>query len=104
MQPLPAFIMFTVTAAIVAVFLIPASYERKSALVNFYWVGTWLFLALLAAISGGEQIVRFLGLDGQTMALRLQTALLVCFPIFVIFAWARLSGAALIHGLKRLKA
>ena len=58
MQPLPAFIMFTVTAAIVAVFLIPASYERKSALVNFYWVGTWLFLALLAAISGGEQIVR----------------------------------------------
>ncbi len=104
MQPLPAFIMFTVTTAIVAVFLIPASYERKSALVNFYWVGVWLFLALLAAVSGGEQIVRFLGLDGHNVAVRLQTAILVCFPIFVIFAWARLSGAALIYGLKRIRA
>ena len=104
MQPLPAFIMFTVTTAIVAVFLIPATYERKSALVNFYWVGTWLFMALLAAVSGGEQIVRFMGLDGHVFAVRLQTAIIVCFPIFVIFAWARLSGAALIHGLKRLKA
>lgn len=102
MQPLPAFIMMTITVGMVAALLIPASYERQAPVWNFYWVGTWLFLALIAAVSGGEQVVRLMGVDGAGMALRLQTALLVCFPLFIVFAWARLAGCALLTGVRRL--
>lgn len=102
MNPIPALVMFVLTAAVVAAFLIPATHSRRSALLNFYWVGAWLFLALLAAVSGGEQVVRFLGLDASNFAARLQAALLVCFPIFIVAAWLRLVGVALVRGAARL--
>lgn len=99
---LPAAMMFVLTVGFVSAFLLPATYERKSALVNFYWVGTWLFLAILAAISGAEQTVRLVGLDQSDFAQRLKTAALVCFPLFIVFAWMRLAGAAAMLGVKRV--
>ena len=104
MSLVPALIMFTITAAVVMGFILPATFERKSPLLNFYWTGVWLFPALIAAVSGGEQVVMMLGLDASGFALRLQTALLVCFPLFVVAAWVRLSGAALMAGLRRIRA
>ena len=102
MQIVPALIMMTVTVGVVAAFLIPASYERDAPVLNFYWVGAWLFLALIAAVSGGAQVVMLMGIDGTAIAIRLQTALLVCFPLFIVFAWARLVGTTVVRGARRL--
>ena len=100
---IPALVMFTITVAVVAVFLIPATYERTSPLVNFYWVGTWLFLALITAVAGGEQTVMMLGAENNIFAKRLLAALVVCFPLFIVFGWFRLAGAAALAGLRRIR-
>lgn len=99
---LPPLIMFTITVVVVALCFLPATYERKSPLLNFYWVGLWLFIGLIAAISGGEQTVMLAGMDSPELALRLQTSVSASFVFFVVFAWFRLSGAALMAGVRRL--
>lgn len=99
---LPPLIMFAITVIVVTLCFLPATYERKSPLLNFYWVGLWLFIGLIAAIAGGEQTVMLAGMESPELAIRLQTAVSVCFVIFVIFAWFRLSGAALMMGVRRL--
>ncbi|MEM9601183.1 MAG: hypothetical protein AAF926_09180 [Pseudomonadota bacterium] len=99
---LPALIMFSITVSFVSLCFLPATFERRSKLVNFYWVGFWLFLGLIAAISGATQTVLLAGMDADFLALRLQTAATLCFVIFVMFAWLRLSGAAFMAGARRL--
>lgn len=101
---LPALIMFSITVVAVTLSLLPATFERKSPLVNFYWVGFWLFIALIAAISGAEQTVWLMGYEEPALADRLLRATTACFVIFVIFGWARLSGAALVAGAKKVAA
>lgn len=99
---IPALIMFAITVTIVTLCFLPATYERKSPLLNFYWVGLWMFIGLIAAIAGGEQTVMLAGLESPDLAIRLQRSVSVCFVLFVIFAWFRLSGAALVAGVRRL--
>ena len=99
---LPALIMFSITVTFVSLSLIPATFEKKSPLLNFYWVGFWVFIALLAAISGAEQTVWLMGYEDPALADNLLRATSVCFVIFVIFGWARLSGLALVSGLRRV--
>lgn len=99
---LPALIMFAITVVVVGLCFLPATYERKTPLLNFYWVGLWLFIGLIAAIAGGEQTVMLAGMESPELALRLQTSVSVCFVFFVIFAWFRLSGVALLAGIRRL--
>lgn len=94
--------MFTITVVVVALCFLPATYERKSPLLNFYWVGLWIFIGLIAAIAGGEQTVMLAGMDSPALAVRLQTSVSLCFVIFVMFAWFRLSGAALVAGVRRI--
>ncbi|MGB3455376.1 MAG: hypothetical protein WBG08_04860 [Litorimonas sp.] len=99
---LPPLIMLAVTVTVVTLLFLPATFERKSALVNFYWVGVWLFLGLIAAISGAEQTVMLAGLPQTDLAQRLLTSSSLCFVIFVVFGWFRLSGVALLLGLRRI--
>lgn len=99
---LPSLIMFSITVVVTSACFLPATYERKSKLLNFYWVGVWLFIGLIAAIAGGEQTVRLAGFGSTEFALRLQFAATLCFVIFVVFAWIRLSGVALLAGARRL--
>lgn len=99
---LPPLIMFTITVVVVALCFLPATYERKSPLLNFYWVGLWLFIGLIAAVAGGEQTVILAGFESPAFAIRLQTSVSICFVIFVVFAWFRLSGAALVAGARRI--
>ena len=101
---LPAALMFAITVAVVTALLFPATFDRASKLVNFYWVGLWVFLAVIASISGGAQTVDMLGMNTMPLAARLQFAATLCFVIFVVFAWFRLSGAALVVGYRRLRA
>ena len=104
MMLVPALVMFALTVIVVTLLLFPATFEHRSSVVNFYWVGAWLFLALIAAVSGGAQVVMMLGLDASLFARQLQTALVVCFPLFIAAAWVRLVGVALVSGLRRVRA
>lgn len=99
---LPSLIMFAITVGFVSLCFLPATFERQSKLINFYWVGFWLFLGLIAAISGATQTVLLAGVDASFLSARLQTAASLCFVIFVMFAWVRLSGAALVTGVRRV--
>ncbi|MGB6231443.1 MAG: hypothetical protein WBF53_15115 [Litorimonas sp.] len=102
MQILPPTIMFAITVAIVSLCFVPATYERPSKVLNFYWVGVWMFIGLIAAISGGEQTIRLAGYDPTELATRLQIAATLCFMIFVVFGWVRLSSLLLISGVRRV--
>jgi succinate dehydrogenase hydrophobic anchor subunit len=101
---LPPLIMFAITVTVVTLCFLPATYERKNKIVNFYWVGVWLFLGLIAAVSGGEQTVLLAGSESPALAKSLQTSATLCFVIFVVFGWFRLSGVALVAGAKKLAA
>ena len=99
---LPPAIMFAITVFVVTLILVPATFERKSSLLNFYWVGVWVFLAVIASVAGGSQTVQMVGLEAEPLAGRLQFAATLCFTLFVMFAWVRLSGVALLMGLRRI--
>lgn len=99
---LPSMIMGAITVIFVAAFLFPATFDRKSKLLNFYWVGFWIFLALIAGIAGSAQTAILAGFNPTFLIDNLQPASVVCFVVFVMFGWVRLCGSALILGFKRL--
>lgn len=94
MSYIAAMVMFLITVIIVSALFVPATYERKNDLVNFYWVGVWMFLGLIFCIAGAEQTLMLLGVDASQMSERILFAGTLCFVIFVVFGWARLSGHA----------
>ena len=97
---LPSLMMFAITLAFVTLFFIPVtSFKQKNELIRFYWVGVWLFMAMIAAFAGGSQTLLLLDYDTQTVATAMLTPLTVCFVIFVIFGWFRLSFFAFLAGL-----
>ncbi|MEM7728450.1 MAG: hypothetical protein AAF311_04165 [Pseudomonadota bacterium] len=100
---LPSLIMFAITVAFTSLCFVPALFERKSRLLNFYWVGVWLFVGLIAALSGAEQTVMLAGYDNPEIAGRLLGTATLCFMLFVTFAWFRLSGVALLKAARQLR-
>ena len=97
---LPGLIMFAITLAFVTLFFIPVTaFKQKDELIRFYWVGVWIFLAMIAAFSGGAQTLALFQYDVTLTSEALLTALTVCFVIFVMFGWFRLSFKAITAGL-----
>lgn len=100
-QILPGLIMFAITLAFVTLFFIPVTaFKQKNELIRFYWVGVWVFLAMIAAFSGGSQTLVLFDYDAQNVATAMLTSLTVCFVIFVMFGWFRLSFSALKAGIE----
>lgn len=100
-QILPGLIMFAITLAFVTVFFIPVTaFKQKNELIRFYWVGVWVFLAMIAAFSGGSETLKLFRYDVGQVPIALLTSLTVCFVIFVMFGWFRLSFAAIFAGVK----
>lgn len=98
---LPGLIMFAITLAFVTLFFIPVTaFKQKNDLIRFYWVGAWIFLAMIAAFSGGAETLSLFHYDAGNVPLALLSALTVCFVIFVMFGWFRLSFAAIGAGIK----
>jgi uncharacterized protein HemY len=92
--------MFTVTLIFVTLFFIPVtSFKQKNELVRFYWSGVWIFLAMIAAFSGGSETLSLLNYDARHVATTLLTSLTVCFVLFVMFGWLRLSSSAIVAGI-----
>ena len=107
-QILPGLIMFLITLAFVTVFFVPVTaFKQKNELIRFYWVGVWVFIAMIAAFSGGAETLKLFRYDVGNVPVALLTSLTVCFVIFVMFGWFRLSFAAIqagvIYWLKRRK-
>lgn len=99
-QLLPALIMFAITLAFVTLFFVPVTaFKQKNELIRFYWVGTWLFIAMIAAFSGGSETLGLLNYETGNVPIALLSALTVCFVIFVVFGWFRLSFAAIRTGI-----
>lgn len=102
---IPALIMFLITVGVVSLFIVPVTaFPMKNKLVNFYWAGFWLFLALIAAISGGSNTLMLLRVDAMDTSMNMLAGILASFVLFVVFGWFRLSGKALWLGYLRVKA
>ena len=98
---LPALVMFAITVAFVTLMFVPATvFKQKNELINFYWVGVWIFMGLIAAFSGGSETLFLLSFDSRIVAEGLLTAIILCFVIFVAFGWFRLSFTAIAAGVK----
>lgn len=101
---LPAAIMFFITIGFTALFVLPAiRYPRKSKLINFYWSGFWVYLAIIASLSGAANTLFIMSYDAMTFADAVLAGVSASFVVFVIFAWFRLSGSFIIAAFKRLR-
>lgn len=100
---MPASIMFLITIGFVSLFFIPAvAFQRTNKIVNFYWVGVWLFLASICAIAGAQNTLMLLQYDANLFSEALLVAVVASFVFFVVFAWFRLSSVALWYGFKKI--
>ena len=100
---IPTGIMFVFTAFFTTLFFIPITrFPQKHKLVNFYWVGFWLFLAAIAAFSGGMNALLIMQMDTLKFGNAVLFSITICFVLFVMFAWFRLVGLALMSGAKKV--
>ncbi len=92
--------MFAITLAFVTLLFVPiTAFKHKNELIRFYWVGVWIFLAMIAAFAGGSETLTAFRYDVGDVPNVLLTVLTVCFVIFVMFGWFRLSFAAIRAGV-----
>ncbi len=99
-QLTPAFIMFTVTTLVAALFFVPVTcFKRKNALFDFYWTGFWGFLALITAVAGGSSTLMLLRVPTSEFSEACLAGILAAYVCFVCFAWFRLVGFAAIKWL-----
>ena len=99
---IPAIIMFSVTALIVGLCCLPLLFSSRSKLLNFYWAGFWGFIAMIAATAGGEQGLLLAGVDILHITGPLKVSMTLCFVLFVVFGWFRLTSAALVATVRRV--
>ena len=101
-QFLPALIMFSITAAITSVLCMPIfAFPLKNKIVNFYWSGVWVFLMMISAVAGAMNTLLLLDVPAEQTATIYLSILTLCFVIFVMFGWFRLSAKAIAHGITR---
>jgi len=95
-------IMFMVTVLTASLFCIPIVYfARKSRVVNFYWIGFWLFLATITGCAGAANTLMLMGGESVETYTPLLTALVTAYVGFVILAWFHLSGKVIFKVFKR---
>lgn len=100
---LPALIMFLITVGLTTLFLVPVTkFPQKNELINFYWAGFWLFLVAIVAISGGVNTLMILDFNTYAFSNAVLFATVICFVLFVMFGWFRLSAMALLAGAKKI--
>ena len=93
---LPVLIMFLYTVLSAALFFIPITkFPRKNKLLNFYWVGFWAFLVIIAAIAGSSSTLKMIGYDASQSSKLMLAGISASFVFFVMFAWFRLSAKAI---------
>lgn len=101
-QVTPATIMFFITLAACFIFLLPTKIKIGSDLIRFYWRGFWVFLALISLAAGGAETIKLLGYDVEALSIQVLTGIMTSFVLFVVFAWFRLVGVALLKGFRKV--
>ncbi|NNE57593.1 MAG: hypothetical protein HKN36_05755 [Hellea sp.] len=102
-QYLPTLIMLAITVAFTALILFPTRFKFGTDLVRFYWIGFWVFLAMISFVAGGSQVLSLAGFQIDDIAVAALTGILTSFVLFVVFAWVRLAGAAMFEGFRRIR-
>ena len=102
-QYTPIIIMSVVTLVVTLMFLVPTRMKFGGALVRFYWCGFWMFLSLIALVAGGAEVLKLAGQPVEKLSVSALSGIMAAFIVFVIFAWVRLVGVALIKGLRKMK-
>jgi len=102
-QYLPTLIMLTITVAFTGVLLFPIRFKFGTDLVRFYWIGFWVFLAMISIVAGGSQVFALAGYQVDDIAVATLTGILTSFVLFVVFGWVRLAGAAMFEGFRRAR-
>lgn len=101
-QLLPAAIMFAITAAVTSLLCMPIfGFPLKNKLVNFYWAGFWIFLMMISSVAGAMNTLLILDVPAEEIANIYLSILTLCFIIFVVFGWFRLSAKAITAGISR---
>ena len=98
------FIMFAITVVFASVLLVPVTcFARKSKLVNFYWSGFWILLAVIAATAGGNSVLTILGESEPFIAARVFPMMIALYVCFVVVGWFHLSGKAALAIFNRVR-
>jgi len=100
-QLLPVLIMSGITLAAIVLLLVPTRFKFGTDLVKFYWRGFWYFLAAIALTSGGIEVLRLAGFIVEPYDIAVLGGLMTAYVVFVMFAWFRLIGAAILAGMKK---
>lgn len=96
-------IMFTATVAVTSLFFIPVTcFKRKTPLLNFYWSGFWMFLALITSFAGGGSTLMLLGENSLSVSDAYTTLILAAFIVFVVLGWLHMTGHFAVSAVKRL--
>jgi len=96
--------MFFITIGFAALFFLPATkFPQKNRLINFYWSGFWVYLAIISSLAGAANTLLILQYDTMSFADAALIGVSASFVFFVMFAWVRLSGTAILAVVKRLK-
>jgi len=103
-QYAPALIMLVITLIVAGAFLLPLFFRKGGELLQFYWKGFWMFLALIAFVAGGSQVLVLLGMQVEPYDLAILTGILSAYIFFVVFAWFRLVGFAVLSGIRKINA
>jgi len=92
-----ATIMFLITVGTATLLFVPMTrFPAKNDLVNFYWAGIWVFLAMIAAFAGGVNTLMLVDIDVMKVGNAILAGTVAAFVLFVMFGWGRLSLFALL--------
>ncbi len=103
-QFLPAATMFLLTAFFATLLFLPITkFPQKSPLVRFYWVGFWLFMVAIWTVAGGMNTLMLFEFNSYRFAEAVLFSTTLCFILFVMFGWFRLSALAVMTTAKKVK-
>ncbi len=88
-------VMFVITVVIASLFAVPAVvYSPKSKVMNFYWSGFWMFLALITGLAFGANTLSMLGAKSVIAYRPVVTFVVGAHVAFVMVAWFHICGKA----------
>ena len=95
-------IMFMITVGFASLLFLPVTcFSQKSKVVNFYWSGFWIFLAVITGTAGASSSLMILGMENQAFSDTVLTGMLLSFVLFVVVGWFHLCGKGFLMVLKK---
>lgn len=101
-QLIAMMIMFMITVGFASLLFLPVTcFSRKSKVLNFYWCGFWIFLAVITGTAGASSSLMLLGMENQAFSDSVLTGIILLFVLFVVVGWFHLCGKGVVMALKK---